>query len=70
MLIKARRPVIYAGQGVLYAEATPELAELLNAPVMTTTLGKTGFRRSILCPWVREATLEPKLLACSCTRLM
>ena len=45
-LIDAARPVIYAGQGVLYAEATPELielAELLNAPVMTTTLGKSGF---------------------------
>ena len=45
-LIDANRPVIYAGQGVLYAEATPELielAELLNAPVMTTTLGKSGF---------------------------
>lgn len=46
ILVRARRPVIYAGQGVLYAEATPELvelAELLNAPVMTTTLGKSGF---------------------------
>ena len=45
-LMRARRPVIYAGQGVLYAEGTPELvelAELLNAPVMTTTLGKSGF---------------------------
>ena len=45
-LVDAGRPVIYAGQGVLYAEATPELvelAELLNAPVMTTTLGKSGF---------------------------
>ena len=45
-LIDASRPVIYAGQGVLYAEGTPELielAELLNAPVMTTTLGKSGF---------------------------
>ena len=45
-LISASRPVIYAGQGVLYAEGTPELielAELLNAPVMTTTLGKSGF---------------------------
>ena len=45
-LLAARRPVIYAGQGVLYAEATPELvelAELLNAPVLTTTLGKSGF---------------------------
>jgi acetolactate synthase-1/2/3 large subunit len=46
ILLRARRPVIYAGQGVLYAEATPELvelAELLNAPVMTTTLAKSGF---------------------------
>ncbi len=45
-LMNASRPVIYAGQGVLYAEATPELvelSELLNAPVMTTTLGKSGF---------------------------
>ena len=45
-LMDASRPVVYAGQGVLYAEATPELvelAELLNAPVMTTTLGKSGF---------------------------
>ena len=45
-LTAAARPVIYAGQGVLYAEATPELvelAELLNAPVLTTTLGKSGF---------------------------
>ena len=45
-LVSATHPVIYVGQGVLYAEATPELvelAELLNAPVMTTTLGKSGF---------------------------
>ncbi len=45
-LMDASRPVIYAGQGVLYAEGTPELielAELLNAPVMTTTLGKSAF---------------------------
>ena len=45
-LVDAVRPVIYAGQGVLNAEATPELvelSELLNAPVMTTTLGKSGF---------------------------
>ena len=45
-LVDSSRPVIYAGQGVLYAEATDELvelAELLNAPVMTTTLGKSGF---------------------------
>jgi thiamine pyrophosphate-dependent acetolactate synthase large subunit-like protein len=38
LLIQARCPVILAGQGVLYAEASAELvqlAELLQAPVMT-----------------------------------
>ncbi len=46
LLLAARRPVIHAGQGVLYAEATEELldlAELLQAPVMTTLPGKSGF---------------------------
>lgn len=45
-LLAADRPLIHAGQGVLYAEATDllvELAELLDAPVMTTTLGKSAF---------------------------
>jgi acetolactate synthase-1/2/3 large subunit len=42
----ARHPVIHAGQGVLYAEATGELlelAELLQAPVMTTMEAKGAF---------------------------
>ena len=46
VLVEARCPVIHAGQGVLYAEATEELiqlAELLQAPVMTTLVGKSGF---------------------------
>ena len=45
-LCQARYPVIHAGQGVMYAEATAELvelAELLQVPVMTTLLGKSGF---------------------------
>ncbi len=45
-LVEARRPVIHAGQGVLYAEASDELcelAELLNTPVMTTLEGKSAF---------------------------
>ena len=45
-LCQARYPVIHAGQGVMYAEATEELvelAELLKAPVTTTLLGKSGF---------------------------
>ena len=46
LLMDARTPMIVAGQGVLYAEATQELvafAELLDIPVMTTTDGKSGF---------------------------
>ena len=46
LLLKAENPVIHAGQGVMYAEATDELeqlAELLQAPVMTTMPGKSGF---------------------------
>src|SRR6476619_3625532 len=42
LLIDARCPMIIAGQGVLYAEATDELvalADLLEVPVMTTTDG-------------------------------
>jgi acetolactate synthase-1/2/3 large subunit len=46
VLIAAQRPVIYAGQGVHYAEAWPqlrELAELLEAPVTTSLGGKSAF---------------------------
>jgi acetolactate synthase-1/2/3 large subunit len=45
-LREARRPVIVAGQGVLYAHAWDdliELAELIDAPVMTTLEGKSAF---------------------------
>ncbi len=45
-LVAAERPVIYAGQGVHYAQAWPELkqlAELLEAPVTTTLDGKSAF---------------------------
>ena len=45
-LVEAKRPLIHAGQGVLYAEASEELrelAELLQAPVMTTLEGKSAF---------------------------
>lgn len=45
-LLAARSPFIWAGQGVLYAEASDDLravAELLGAPVMTTLQGKSAF---------------------------
>jgi thiamine pyrophosphate-dependent acetolactate synthase large subunit-like protein len=46
MLVEAQRPVIYAGQGVHYAKAWPQLralAELLEAPVTTSLQGKSAF---------------------------
>ena len=45
-ILNAKNPIINAGQGVLYAEATDELvefAELTNIPVMTTLAGKSAF---------------------------
>ena len=45
-LVGAKRPVIYAGQGVHWAEAYAELkalAELLAAPVCTSLEGKSSF---------------------------
>jgi acetolactate synthase-1/2/3 large subunit len=46
VLVEARRPVIYAGQGVHYAQAWQalrDLAELLEAPVTTSLQGKSAF---------------------------
>ncbi|HUZ71500.1 MAG TPA: thiamine pyrophosphate-requiring protein [Stellaceae bacterium] len=46
LLAKAARPVIYAGQGVHWARAWPQLralAELLAAPVVTSLEGKSAF---------------------------
>ncbi len=45
-MVAARCPLIHAGLGTLYAEASAELvelAELLQAPVMTTLSGKSAF---------------------------
>ncbi|MDP9375192.1 MAG: thiamine pyrophosphate-requiring protein [Chloroflexota bacterium] len=46
VLVEAERPVIYAGQGVHYAQAWPALrglAEALEAPVTTSLEGKSAF---------------------------
>ena len=53
VLREARRPVIHAGQGVLYAEASEdllELAELLQAPVMTTMRPRARSPRTTRSP--------------------
>ena len=45
-LLQARNPLIYAGEGVIYAGASEELkalAELVNAPVITTLKAKGAF---------------------------
>jgi acetolactate synthase-1/2/3 large subunit len=46
LIVKARRPVIYAGGGVISAGAAPELttlAEMLHIPVTTTLMGLGSF---------------------------
>jgi len=46
LLLDARRPVLHIGHGVLWARATDELrqlAELVQAPVMTTMAAKSAF---------------------------
>ena len=46
VLVDAQRPVIYAGQGVHYARAWDqlrEMADLLEAPVVTSLQGKSAF---------------------------
>jgi acetolactate synthase-1/2/3 large subunit len=46
LLLKANDPLIYAGEGVIYAGASAELkafAELVNAPVITTLKAKGAF---------------------------
>ena len=46
LIMNSKNPIIWAGQGVLYAEATKELKELsdiLGLPVVTTMPGKSAF---------------------------
>ena len=46
LLTQAQNPLIYAGEGVIYAGAAAELvafAEMANAPVVTTLKGKGAF---------------------------
>jgi acetolactate synthase-1/2/3 large subunit len=46
VILNAKNPVLYAGQGIMYSDAEKELlnfAETLNIPVMTTMPGKSSF---------------------------
>ena len=46
LLLKAEKPLIYAGEGVIYAGASAELkefAELANTPVISTLKAKGAF---------------------------
>ena len=46
LLLKAENPLVYAGEGVIYAGAAPELlafAEAANTPVVTTLKAKGAF---------------------------
>ncbi len=46
LLLEAKRPMLWSGRGVLYADATAELrelAELTNTPVYATMAGKSSF---------------------------
>jgi acetolactate synthase I/II/III large subunit len=46
LLLDAHRPIFHVGHGVLWAQASDELrelAELVQAPVMTTMAGKSAF---------------------------
>ena len=45
IIMKSKKPVIWAGQGVLFAQATEqlrELAELTEIPVFTSMPGKSA----------------------------
>ncbi len=65
-LVTAQRPLIHAGVGILYAEAWDELrelAELLQAPVMTTLQGKSAFPEDHPLSLGASAAAAPRPLA-------
>ena len=68
LLLGAHDPLIYAGEGVIYAGAADELkslAELLNAPVVTTLKAKGAFPENHpLFVGVRGDQVEKYLIKC------
>jgi acetolactate synthase-1/2/3 large subunit len=67
-LLAARTPLLFVGEGVLYADATAELrrfAELAQVPVLTTLKGKSAFPETHpLSVGVRGALAEHYLRGC------
>ena len=62
LVLAAKAPVIVAGQGIFYGDASEELrefAELTAIPVMSTLNGKSCFRKTI--PWRLVAPAIPGL---------
>jgi acetolactate synthase-1/2/3 large subunit len=70
-LMKAERPLIYAGGGVVSSEASSELirlAERLGAPVLTTGMGVSAIPgdHPLACgvAWIAAADIRPLVEAC------
>lgn len=71
LLVEARAPLLYAGQGVLYAEATAELvqlAELLQAPVMTSGEPRAPCPRTMRSRSAPAASCSPDTGCKPCAR--
>jgi acetolactate synthase I/II/III large subunit len=65
LLLAARSPIIFAGQGVLYAEASDRLvalAELVPAPVLTTNPGKSAIPENHPLALGASTRSRPKML--------
>lgn len=66
MLLAAENPLIWAGAGVLYAQASEELAalaELLPAPVMTTNPGKSAIAETHPLALGASTRSRPRMVA-------
>ena len=63
MISQAKKPVIYAGGGVITAGAFGELrefAEKINAPVTVTLMGMARFLQILRCSWGCSVCTVPR----------